>query len=190
MNAQFTVTSVMGHVMEYDFNAMYSKWTSCDPFKLFDAPIECKVQPDAKTVAENLKFEAARAQTLMIWTDCDREGENIGAEISRICKGAKPNILVRRARFSAIIAQYAFSCARHSPILTRLPRQIHNAAQHPVELDMRQSSAVETRILLDLRIGSAFTRMQTLNLQKRFEALKKEVISYGMQFNQHSEMIS
>ncbi|KAM5534558.1 hypothetical protein V8D89_011762 [Ganoderma adspersum] len=161
-NAQFTVTSVMGHVMEYDFNAMYSKWTSCDPFKLFDAPIECKVKPDSKTVAENLKFEAARAQTLMIWTDCDREGENIGAEIARICKGAKPNISVRRARFSAIIAQ-----------------QIHNAAQHPVELDMRQSSAVEARILLDLRIGSAFTRMQTLNLQRRYEALKKEVISYG-----------
>lgn len=46
---------------------------------------------------------------------------------------------------------------------------------------MRQSSAVEARILLDLRIGSAFTRLQTLNLQKRYEALKKEVISYGMQ---------
>ncbi|KAI1795621.1 DNA topoisomerase [Ganoderma leucocontextum] len=161
-NAQFTVTSVMGHVMEYDFNAMYSKWTSCDPFKLFDAPIECKVQPNSKTVAENLKSEAARAQTLMIWTDCDREGENIGAEIARICKGAKRNISVRRARFSAIIAQ-----------------QIHNAAQHPVELDMRQSSAVEARILLDLRIGSAFTRLQTLSLQRRYEALKKEVISYG-----------
>lgn len=105
-NAQFTVTAVMGHVMEYDFNAMYSKWTSCDPFALFEAPIECKVQPDLKSVAENLKSEAARAQTLMIWTDCDREGENIGAEIARICRGAKPNISVRRARFSAIIAQY------------------------------------------------------------------------------------
>lgn len=120
-NAHFTVTSVMGHVMEYDFNAMYSKWTSCDPFKLFDAPIECKVQPDSKTVAENLKSEAARAQTLMIWTDCDREGENIGAEIARICKGAKPNISVRRARFSAIIAQYVFSPARHFHVLTVVP---------------------------------------------------------------------
>ena len=57
-------------------------------------------------------------------------------------------------------------------------RQIHNAAQHPVNLDMAQSNAVEARILLDLRIGAAFTRMQTLTLQARFQQLK-EVISYG-----------
>ena len=92
--------------MDYDFNAMYSKWTSCDAFLLFDAPIECKVKDDAKTIADNLKTEAARAQMLMIWTDCDREGENIGAEIARICRKGNPNITVRRARFSAIIAQY------------------------------------------------------------------------------------
>ncbi|TBU45786.1 DNA topoisomerase [Dichomitus squalens] len=161
-NAHFTVTSVTGHVMDYDFNVMYSKWTSCDPFALFDAPIECKVKDDAKTIADNLKTEAARAQMLMIWTDCDREGENIGAEIARICQRSNRNLTVRRARFSAIIAQ-----------------QIHNAAQHPVNLDMAQASAVEARILLDLRIGSAFTRLQTLNLQRRYEALKKELISYG-----------
>ena len=94
--------------MDYDFNAMYSKWTSCDPFLLFDAPIECKVKDDAKTIADNLKTEAARAQMLMIWTDCDREGENIGAEIARICKRSNAGIAVRRARFSAIIAQYVF----------------------------------------------------------------------------------
>ncbi|KAI0373951.1 prokaryotic type I DNA topoisomerase [Pilatotrama ljubarskyi] len=161
-NSFFTVTSVTGHVMEYDFNVMYSKWTSCDPFALFEAPVECKVKNDAKTIAQNLETEARRAQMVMIWTDCDREGENIGAEIAKICRKANPNISVRRARFSAIIAQ-----------------QIHHAAQNPVQLDMAQASAVEARILLDLRIGSAFTRLQTLNLQNRHEALKKELVSYG-----------
>ncbi|KAI0829835.1 DNA topoisomerase [Trametes gibbosa] len=161
-NSVYTVTSVTGHVMEHDFNIMYSKWTSCDPFALFEAPVECKVKEDAKTIAENLKTEARKAQMLMIWTDCDREGENIGAEIMKICRKANPTISVRRARFSAIIAQ-----------------QIHNAAQNPVQLDMAQANAVETRILLDLRIGSAFTRLQTLNLQNRLEALARELISYG-----------
>ncbi|KAI0779452.1 DNA topoisomerase [Fomes fomentarius] len=161
-NAFFTVTSVTGHIMDYDFEAQYSKWTSCDPFALFDAHVECKVKDDAKTIADNLKSEAGRAQMLMIWTDCDREGENIGAEIAKICRRANANITVRRARFSAIIAQ-----------------QIHHAAQHPVQLDMAQANAVEARIMLDLKIGSAFTRLQTLNLQRRYEALKKEVISYG-----------
>lgn len=92
--------------MDYDFKPMFSKWTSCDPFDLFEAEIVCKVKDDAKTIAENLKTEAARAQMLMIWTDCDREGENIGAEIAKICRKAKADITVRRARFSAIIAQY------------------------------------------------------------------------------------
>ena len=58
-------------------------------------------------------------------------------------------------------------------------RQIHNAAQHPVQLDMAQSNAVEARTLLDLRIGAAFTRLQTLQLQGRFDQLKNDVISYG-----------
>ncbi|KAH9942376.1 DNA topoisomerase [Epithele typhae] len=161
-NAFFTVTAVTGHVMDYDFSSMYSRWTSCDPFALFEAEIETKVKPDAKAIADNLRKEARGAQRLMIWTDCDREGENIGAEIMKICQNGNPNIVVQRARFSAIIAQ-----------------QIHNAAQHPVALDMAQSNAVETRILLDLRVGSAFTRLQTLQLQRKFEALKKDIVSYG-----------
>ena len=61
-------------------------------------------------------------------------------------------------------------------------RQIHNAAQHPVELDRAQADAVEARTLLDLRIGAAFTRMQTLTLQGRFAQLndKRDPVSYGM----------
>lgn len=63
------------------------------------------------------------------------------------------------------------------------PRQIHHAAQHPVELDRAQADAVEARILLDLRIGAAFTRMQTLTLQGRFAQLneKRDPVSYGTQ---------
>ncbi len=59
-------------------------------------------------------------------------------------------------------------------------RQIHNAAQHPVNLDEAQAKAVEARILLDLKIGSAFTRLQTLTLQSQIAQLAdKGVISYG-----------
>ena len=60
-------------------------------------------------------------------------------------------------------------------------RQIHRAAQHPVELDIAQAHAVEARIMLDLRIGAAFTRMQTLTLQTRLPQFreKREVVSYG-----------
>ena len=61
--------------------------------------------PDKKAIVENLSSEARKAHQLMIWTDCDREGENIGAEIANVCRKANRDIVVKRARFSAIIAQ-------------------------------------------------------------------------------------
>ncbi|KAL4074090.1 DNA topoisomerase [Scleroderma citrinum] len=163
-NSAFTVTAVAGHLLAHDFPDAYKQWSSCDPFTLFDAPIHAMVPAGNKSIERNLLNEARTANTLMIWTDCDREGENIGWEIISVCRKARPNIVVKRARFSAII-----------------PQQIHRAAQHPVELDKAQADAVEARILLDLRIGAAFTRMQTLTLQNRLPQFreKRDVVSYG-----------
>ncbi|KAK2464337.1 hypothetical protein APHAL10511_003794 [Amanita phalloides] len=153
--SSFTVTCVSGHLTHIDFTERHRTWNSCDAFDLFDAPIAVVIPQDKKAIESNLMQEARRASRLMIWTDCDREGEHIGYEIVRACKKTKPNIPVSRARFSAIIAQ-----------------QIHNAAQHPVDLDQAQVDAVEARILLDLKIGSAFTRMQTLTLQHQVAQLR------------------
>lgn len=44
---------------------------------------------------------------------------------------------------------------------------------------MNQVHSVEARMALDLRIGAAFTRLQTLALQNRFGVLKENVVSYG-----------
>lgn len=46
-------------------------------------------------------------------------------------------------------------------------------------MDERQVSAVAARIELDLRIGAAFTRLQTLELQRLSDNLKDQTISYG-----------
>ncbi|GJJ12157.1 hypothetical protein Clacol_006398 [Clathrus columnatus] len=158
----YTVTSVAGHLLAFDFNSAFRGWNSCDPLTLFDAAVEVKVPEDKKSIEKNLVSEARRTQMLMIWTDCDREGENIGMEIVQICRKSNPNINVKRAKFSAII-----------------PQQIHNAAQHPVELDKAQADAVDARTILDLRLGAAFTRMQSLSLQARFGQLSQQPISYG-----------
>jgi DNA topoisomerase-3 len=90
--------------MNQDFGSMFKSWNGCDPFSLFEAPIEVAVAADKKDVEKNLQQEARRAETLMIWTDCDREGEHIGYEIVTVCRRVNARIVVRRARFSAIIA--------------------------------------------------------------------------------------
>lgn len=161
--AQFIVTAVAGHVKEHDFDGDFG-WKSCEPFALFDARVKSYVPDKNRQLENNLKHLARRADRLMIWTDCDREGEHIGMEIVDIVRTVKRNIPVDRARFSAII-----------------PQQIHNAAQHPVPLNQAQADAVEARTILDLKIGAAFTRMQTLNLQARFGQIAEgqKVISYG-----------
>jgi DNA topoisomerase III len=105
-NASFTVTSVSGHLLTCDFPETHRSWLSCDPFALFDAPIEIRVKTESKSIEKNLMQEARTANMLMIWTDCDREGENIGSEVMKVCRKAKAGITVKRARFSAIIAQW------------------------------------------------------------------------------------
>nr|XP_018265665.1 DNA topoisomerase III [Kwoniella dejecticola CBS 10117]OBR87823.1 DNA topoisomerase III [Kwoniella dejecticola CBS 10117] len=158
----FTVTAVLGHLMSSDFGEDHRKWHSCDPFALFDAPILTSVSKDLKQVEQNLINEARHSEILMIWTDCDREGEHIGSEVASVCRKVNRNIIVKRARFSAIIAA-----------------QIHQAARQANELDQRQADAVEARMALDLRIGAVFTRFMTMGLQVRVPELAEQLISYG-----------
>ncbi|WWD00560.1 hypothetical protein V866_007495 [Kwoniella sp. B9012] len=158
----FTVTAVLGHLMNSDFDDDHRKWHSCDPFTLFDAPILTSVSKDLKKVEQNLINEARHADMLMIWTDCDREGEHIGSEVATVCRKVNRNIIVKRARFSAIIAA-----------------QIHKAAREADDLDQRQADAVEARMALDLRIGAVFTRFMTMGLQVRVPELAEQLVSYG-----------
>jgi DNA topoisomerase III len=60
-------------------------------------------------------------------------------------------------------------------------RHIIHAAHHPVALDHRQAAAVNARLELDLRIGAAFTRFQTMTLQRRIAEIAEErlIVSYG-----------
>lgn len=58
-------------------------------------------------------------------------------------------------------------------------RHVVRAAQNAINLDELQVNAVAARIELDLRIGYAFTRFNTLTLQTMGGDLSERVISYG-----------
>ncbi|XP_023711894.1 DNA topoisomerase 3-alpha isoform X2 [Cryptotermes secundus] len=110
-----------------------------------------------------LEQEVRQCGLLIIWTDCDREGENIGFEIIQVCHAVKQNLRVYRAKFSEITAQ-----------------SVQRALQTLAEPNRNISNAVDVRQELDLRIGAAFTRFQTLRLQKVFpQKLSDSLISYG-----------
>ncbi|XP_061196153.1 DNA topoisomerase 3-alpha-like [Saccostrea echinata] len=162
-NCLMMMTSVSGHLLELDFVGQYRKWNSCNPLSLFDIPVEKKCPEKFNDIKRTLEREAGSSQYLIIWTDCDREGENIGFEAIQVCKAVNPNLPVYRARFSEIT-----------------PQAVARACSNLVAPDKRTSDAVDVRQELDLRIGAAFTRFQTMRLQKIFpEALAEKLISYG-----------
>ncbi|CAG8000953.1 unnamed protein product [Penicillium nalgiovense] len=157
-----TMTSVVGHLTGLDFDREYKGWMSCPPGALFEAPVQETVDKDKLPIADNIRNQAKYSKALFIWTDCDREGEHIGSEVRNQAKAGNARIEVKRAKFSNTESAH-----------------VRRAALEPVNLDEYQASAVAARIELDLRIGAAFTRLQTLQLQTVVAALKEKVISYG-----------
>ncbi|KAL9108741.1 MAG: hypothetical protein Q9227_006537 [Pyrenula ochraceoflavens] len=161
-NCAVIMTSVLGHLTNLEFEGRYRNWQACNPSALFEAETYEAIAEDKKGIAENIAQQARYAKILFIWTDCDREGEHIGSEVRGQARKGKRDIEVRRAKFSN----------------TEKTHIIH-AAHHPIELDERQANAVAARTELDLRIGAAFTRLQTLQLRTLGGEIKDQIISYG-----------
>ncbi|XP_076633672.1 topoisomerase 3-alpha [Colletes latitarsis] len=163
-NCDMIMTSVSGHLLNHEFVGSYRKWQGCHPLSLFDAPVvKTCLEENYMKIKKTLEREVKKCSALIIWTDCDREGENIGFEIIQVCQAVKPNIQVYRAKFSEITQA-----------------SVDRALQNVCEPDKAISDAVDVRSELDLRIGAAFTRFQTLRLQKVFpRSLADMLISYG-----------
>ncbi|KPA81303.1 putative DNA topoisomerase III [Leptomonas pyrrhocoris] len=155
------VTSVSGHLMEDQFPPNTKNWASY-PFQgLFSAKITKYVRADLEPVKKNLEALASRADTLVLWLDCDREGENICFEVMQVVQSKRPRVQVKRAHFSALTSR-------------DLLHAVHNL-QAP---NKRLSEAVEARQEMDLRIGAAFTRYQTVKFRHLFEEIPG-VLSFG-----------
>ena len=154
-------TSVRGHLASHDFGKEYS-WSNCAPIKLFDAPIETFYKDDMKGLERMLAQQSKHVQAVILWLDCDREGEAIGHEVREVCLKSNPRLQVFRARFSTV-----------------LPGEIQKALRTLGRLNEHMVEAVQARMDLDLRVGAAFTRFQTLRLQRKFDNLSNGVISYG-----------
>lgn len=155
-SCEVTMTSVAGHLNGVDFDGQQYGWGKSDPFTLFNAPLIETMDKNQKQIASNIRKEARNADILMIWTDCDREGEYIGWEIYQQARQGNRS-LVDNNVYRAI-----FSHLERSHILY--------AARNPKRLDQKSVDAVATRIELDLRTGVAFTRLLTNTMASRVQS--------------------
>ncbi|KAH9643715.1 hypothetical protein HF086_001825 [Spodoptera exigua] len=164
---RFKMTSVCGHVMSLDFTGKYNNWDKVDPVELFSCPTEKKEAMPRLRIPALLAQESKSCDYLILWLDCDKEGENICFEVmscvQAYMKGDVCSPLVTyRAKFSAIT-----------------DKDIKAAMLNLGRPNENESRSVDARQELDLRIGCAFTRFQTKYFQGRYGDLDASLISYG-----------
>ncbi|CAD8174816.1 unnamed protein product [Paramecium octaurelia] len=161
VEVEMWITSVTGHLKSLKYPQKYQSWEKWDPIIILkEAEIENNISTDKQNLELNLKNFASICNRLILWLDCDREGENIAFEVMEVCREANPNIQVNRAHFSAVTYVDV--------------RRALDTLKYP---DENLSNSVIARQEIDLRIGASFTRFQTLLLQKQFNL--SSIVSYG-----------
>ena len=116
-----------------------------DCTQLFDAPTVRKLDKSSRPVANHLATVSKQMDFLVLWLDCDKEGENICFEVLDVCKKNIP-----RSRLQRIYR------AKFSSIADKDLRQAFNELRS--EPSFNESVSVDARQVLDLKIGVAFTR--------------------------------
>ncbi|CAN0870597.1 DNA topoisomerase 3-beta [Linum grandiflorum] len=161
--AHYKVTSVIGHVFSVDFPEKYQNWSATDPLDLFQAPVRKSESNPKAHIRRHLSQEARGCTHLVLWLDCDREGENICFEVIE-CTGFQINDgrrKIHRARFSSVTE-----------------KDISKAIDNLVEPNKDEALAVDARQEIDLKVGVAFTRFQTGYFQGKYGNLDSRVISF------------
>jgi DNA topoisomerase-1 len=130
-----------GHVLNPEYPEEYSNWQKVEPRELIDAQILKSVSE--KGVAQAVTSLAKKAESVVIATDFDREGELIGVEALSLVFEANPKLTdhVQRARFSALT-----------------PGEVGRAFDELLEVSNHLADAGEARQDIDLIWGATLTR--------------------------------
>src|SRR5829696_3145345 len=130
-----------GHVLNPEYPEEYSNWQKVEPRELIDAEILKSVSE--KGVAQAVRSLAKKADSVVIATDFDREGELIGVEALSVVFEANPQLTghVERARFSALT-----------------PGEVGRAFDELMQVSHDLADAGEARQDIDLIWGATLTR--------------------------------
>ncbi len=142
--ADYKSIGLKGHILQVEFSPEYSNWMKVPPQDLIDAVPEKK--PIEKRIIQALNKISGDAESIIIATDFDREGELIGYDAYDLLRSRFGEIPVQRARFSAIT-----------------PKDIKNAFSNLDKLDLNLAFAGMARQDIDLIWGAVLTRFISLS---------------------------
>ena len=149
------VVGLSGHVVGVDFPPEYNDWRDVEPVELIDA--EVTKEATQENIVATLKQLARKAESAIIATDYDREGELIGKEAYELIREVT-DVPVSRVRFSSITE-----------------REVREAFADPDDIDFDLAAAGEARQIIDLVWGAALTRFLSLSARQ----LGDDFISVG-----------
>jgi DNA topoisomerase-1 len=152
-DAQMTV-GLKGHVLNPAFPEGYSNWQETDPKTLIDA--ELVTEATDKNVVKAVRKLAKGAESIVIATDFDREGELIGLEALREILEVNPGVegTVKRARYSALTKDEIESAFGDLDVLSY---DLAHAAQTRGEIDLIWGATLTRAVsLATRRFGSNF----------------------------------
>ncbi|MCK4849484.1 MAG: hypothetical protein KAT16_10680, partial [Candidatus Heimdallarchaeota archaeon] len=157
----FLITSVTGHMLNFDYPPPYDKetnWHNSDPIEIVDIdPIE---KPIKQELVDHISEIGKITDVLIIATDWDGHGEAIGREIVDVATKQNKKIRHGRMRFTSTS-----------------PLSLQRAFESQTGLDFDWIRQVDSLRKQDLRMGSSITRFLTIGVQDR--GIHNRVISYG-----------
>ena len=164
--SQVCVTSVAGHLFSVDFPEAYQDWDAVDPAELFLVRTQKKCENWA--VEKQLRACARGVDYVVLWLDCDREGDNICFEVL--------SCVTPHMRHARVAGEQQIFRAKFSALTAA---DIERAMGSLVEPDENASLAVDARQEIDLKVGVAFSRFQTRYFAGKYSDLNAKLISYG-----------
>ncbi|MHA2272170.1 MAG: DNA topoisomerase [Candidatus Hodarchaeales archaeon] len=160
-NDVLTISSVLGHILSFDYDPPFDKkssWEKTDLFALLE--LQPREFPDKKYLISQLKDLGSQSDVLVIGTDWDGHGESIGAQIASVATEQRPNLRIGRMRFTSTAVG-----------------SLMRAFQTQTTLDQSWIAQVDSLRKQDLRMGATLTRFLTVGVQS--QGVPNKLVSYG-----------